>query len=244
MGNHLPLVYDTSDGFWRRVGVIELVNTFKNEENDPYRAKKITADSEAMEHLIQKSIQAFREVEESGEWAIPFGGEDSKLNYLKKSNPCLYGAMQLYEHSLDAKDNVTREEVVKEVSEILRVEGLEIPANNKAFYDALRIGMGGEDGETKKNGKTTRIIRMIKRNNSKSSNLNLELKVKRNLEKKIVTNETNLIQRSIINTLGVGSCTIKELINELSSSTDYEYSIFLDEAEELLNQDILTIEKE
>ncbi len=244
MGNHLPLVHDTSDGFWRRVGVIELVNTFKGHEKDPYRGKKLTEDNNAMEYLINKSIHAYKEVENGEPWAIPIGDEDSKENYLKKSNPCLYGAMQLYEHSLDAKDYVTREEVVKEVSEILRVKDLEIPANNKTFYDALRIGMGGEDGETKKNEKTIRVIRMIKRKESKLSNLNMELKVKRNHNQKIITNETNPMQRSIINALGIGKYAIKDLITEITGSTDKDYRIILDETEELINQNILLVEEE
>lgn len=239
-GNHLPVVEDDSDGFWRRVSVIELLNTFKGDKRDIKRSRNLIEDVEGMEWLICKSINEYKKIEKDGKWAIPIGTEDMTSEYEKKSNPCLYVAKQLYEHTLNENDYVTRDEVIRDISTVLRDEGLEIPSNNRLFYDAVRQHMGGRDSKTHINNVQTRIIRMIKTRNR----LTEDMKLKINNDITINAEDLNPVQSLIISNLTFKSATIKNLLEELEEQTSENPEQIQIEAEELFKKDILGIEEE
>jgi putative DNA primase/helicase len=241
MGNELPQINDESRGFWRRIVTIELKNSFEGRET-PNLKEKLIKDGEGMEWLIYNSIEAYKEVVQTGKWTIQIGGKESKLDYLKRSNPCLYAAEEIYTKSLNRNDWISREDVVKDITDILQVEGLEIPISNHAYYQAIRA-IGGTDKETSEGRRTVRGFGMIKRKTGEKTSLKLSTVIKKNGETEIKGEELNHIQADILNFLGIGSSPIGGIIEDLKTMYAIDEEDYLNEVQALLDSKILNIQE-
>jgi len=147
-GNSLPKNQDSSKAFFRRLIHIQLVNIFNNPDSN--LARKLVEDTEGMEWLIYNSIQEFRKVKTDG-WAIEPTIEESRDDYLKNSDPCLWAAKELFEIG-DANDFITKDEAYNQMREFLKSEGIEAPKAREIYYRALEK-IGGENIEDGWKGK-------------------------------------------------------------------------------------------
>lgn len=159
VGNYLPPVRDDTYAFWRRVQLIELTNTFK--ENKIVKLEeKLVSDIEGMEWLIYQSIEAYKNVQTEG-WACTRTEEDNRTEYLLKSDPCLYAAEELFKKTNDPNDYISREETVNIISDYLNVQNIELPKDIKLYYSAIRR-LGGADIDKSINGGKIRCFAYIK----------------------------------------------------------------------------------
>ncbi len=158
-GNQLPQVNDDSYSFWRRIIHLELKNTFKEGQKDIKLKEKLINDTEGMEWFIYESIKAYKRVEIEG-WAKQMSQNETREEYLKRSNPCKYAAEQLYEKTNDPEDYVTRADVINTISEYLQDHELKQPPK-KSYYMAIR-SLGGYDAEKRIGKDKIRIFRCVK----------------------------------------------------------------------------------
>lgn len=255
MGNHLPKVTDASNGFWQRVAHFETRNTFRTNGNEDKDLKeKLKNDTEGMEWLIYNSIQVYKQgphVKGRSGWSLPIGTDKTKKEYLRLSNPCYYGALELFEKSNDKKDMVLREDVVTDITRLLRKEGLEIPANNTPFYQAIR-SIGGEDFETSEmvNGKkkSLRGFRMVrfkdpeKNLEKEAMKLDNELKLEINQSKlsEIGAKNLNPVQKMIIEELsGFGLNKCGEIVETLLIESKYQDDEIKREMIDLIDKEVI-----
>ena len=159
--------------------------------------------------------------------------------------------MELFEKTNDRHEYVERGEVVKSITQLLRIEGLEIPANNTPFYQAIR-NIGGEDEESSKivdkKKKTTRIFRMIKfKDTVKSSKFqvrgfdkNLKLELNQTKLKNVGIKSFNPPQKLIIQELsGLGVNKYGEMVKQLEIENKYTITEINIELEELMNKGVV-----
>jgi P4 family phage/plasmid primase-like protien len=238
MGNYLPKFNDDSKGFWDRIAHMELNNRFKGEDQDQYLKDKLKNDIEGMEWLIYEGIKAFKEVDKTKDWSIPIGTKDTKKEYTRLSDPCLYAAETLFQKTTDKNDFTSRDQVVKSITETLRAEKLEIPRANHVFYDAIR-NIGGEDDQKSDNGKTVDGFNLIKFKTPDYEGS----KLKRNKEKEIEDwYNLNNAQQNILNELGISSCKYETLINELEVKTSLTKDDLDNEIQILVMDEIIKVE--
>lgn len=144
-GNRLPEIKDNSYAFWRRIIIIRLDKRFVDENKDPHLKEKLVNDTEGMEWLIYHSIQAYKQIKETG-WP-----EDSldeiRLEYLKVSKPAEYAATHIFTVTNDPENFISRQEIILEIDNFIENEvDIRRPAYNSEYYDAVR-NLGAEEGQ-------------------------------------------------------------------------------------------------
>lgn len=161
-GNSLPTTDDLSDAFLRRLIHIELKNRF--EIPKPGLAKKLLKDNQGMEWLIFRAIEEYKKVESNG-WVLEPTVEQNRDEYLKKSNPHLYAAEQLFE--LAENEHVTRNEAYKIMCDFLEAEGIKANKVRTNYFKALeQIGAEGASEERWKDSE--RVLTGIRLKQQKS----------------------------------------------------------------------------
>lgn len=144
-GNILPPINDDTYAFWRRIVHIELTNTFKGENKDPFLTGKLINDQAGMEWLIYNAVQEYKKVAKEG-WAMDDSAEKHRKLTLKEHNPCLYAVEEIFDKTNDENDFIAREKVRGAISNFLRLKGLTISDNLNDYYGAIRH-FGGIDKE-------------------------------------------------------------------------------------------------
>jgi len=255
MGNHLPKVTDASEGFWQRVAHFETKNSFRNTDNEDKDLKqKLQEDIEGMEWLIYNGIEAYKtgpHIKGRSGWSLPIGNDKTKKEYLRLSNPCYYAAMELFEKTNEKRDFIENNDVVKSITDLLRLEGLEIPANNQGFYQAIR-NIGGEDSETSKrvNGKPQhirgfRMLKFIKSENLSKMQVvefedNIKLEIDSTKLSSIGVNSLNPPQKLIIGEFDIFSSTIyRDLMEEVVIKGKYEENDLNVELKDLIDKGVV-----
>ena len=155
-GNHLPRIEEDTQALWRRIIIIELTNTFKN----PTIKKRLLNDTEGIEWFIYESIQAYKKVKINGK-SLQKSASEVRKEYLRLSDPCLYAAEELFEKTNEPEDYVTREEIVKMISDFLKANELNKPKHNGTYYTAIRA-MGGEEIDKTINSEHVRSFCYVK----------------------------------------------------------------------------------
>ena len=135
-GNRLPKIMDDSYALWRRIVIIKLVKTFDGDNRDTKLVNKLLNDKRGMEWLIYNSIQAYKDIQETG-WTEDTYREIRK-EFIKSSDPALYAAEHLYKRTKDPENFISREDVKNNITDFLNENDLRMPANINEYYDAVK----------------------------------------------------------------------------------------------------------
>lgn len=159
-GNRLPKIMDDSYALWRRIVLIKLENTFDGDRRDTKLIKKLLDDKEGMEWLICTSVEAYKEIEETGWTEDTY--HDIRNQFLKSSDPALYASERLFERTENPDDFLSRKDIINTINDFLIEKGLRIPANKSEYYDAVKR-CGAREAQKRIDGEKVHGFRYIQK---------------------------------------------------------------------------------
>lgn len=95
--NHIPVISETDDAFFKRVEIIEFNNQFEDGKNAIKNIIQKIADESELSGLLNVSLKALQELMERGTFTASKKAEDKKSEYLLKSNPIRFFLQERYD---------------------------------------------------------------------------------------------------------------------------------------------------